>query len=431
MRAGYKQTAVGVIPEDWEVQAMGSIGDALIGLTYSPSDVQEFGTLVLRSSNIQNGRLTFDDNVFVEMDIPDRAITRKNDILICVRNGSRHLIGKCALIDEKTAGSAFGAFMSIFRSVQNEFVLHQLKSKVIQQQINKVLGATINQITSRELCRFQIPLPSTKTEQEAIAGTLSDADGLIESLEQLITKKRYLKQGAMQQLLTGKKRLVGFETNLEYKQTEIGTIPGDWDIVSFDRAFLFLATSTYSRAQASGGAVDYVHYGDIHTRWNSFLDFNNATLPRVTTAQASRFPMIRDGDLIIVDASEDHDGIGKLIEVRNLGDRKAIAGLHTFLLRNRDNTVAVGYRGYIWSNRLVKSQFDRLATGMKVYGVSRANLKLVKIPLPPTLTEQTAIAAVLSDMDAEIQALEIKLGKARQIRQGMMQKLLTGQIRFI
>ena len=123
---------------------MGSIGEPLIGLTYSPSDVARHGTLVLRSSNVQGGRLAFEDNVFVQMDVPDRAIAKAGDVLICVRNGSRRLIGKCAMIDKQTAGSAFGAFMSVFRSKHRRFVYLQFKSAMIQRQIGKmVLGATI------------------------------------------------------------------------------------------------------------------------------------------------------------------------------------------------------------------------------------------------------------------------------------------------
>jgi len=100
VKPGYKQTEVGVIPEEWDVQPLGELGEALIGLTYKPSDVREHGTLVLRSSNIQNDALAFDDNVFVDADIPDRIKVRPGDVLVCVRNGSRNLIGKTALLDE-------------------------------------------------------------------------------------------------------------------------------------------------------------------------------------------------------------------------------------------------------------------------------------------------------------------------------------------
>ena len=200
---GYNQTDIGLIPEDWEVKSMGLIGDTIIGLTYSPNNVSKYGTLVLRSSNIQNNQLAFKDNVFVDMELPNRVIVNENDILICVRNGSKRLIGKSTLIDKKTKGSAFGAFMSIYRSKSNLFIVNVFQSHIIQKQINEVLGATINQITNKDLASFQIPLPPPK-EQESIAQVLSDTDALITVLEKRIAKKRLIKQGAMQTLLTPK-----------------------------------------------------------------------------------------------------------------------------------------------------------------------------------------------------------------------------------
>ena len=180
VKAGYKQTELGVIPEDWEVTAMGEVGESLIGLTYSPSNVSEYGTLVLRSSNVQNGALAFDDNVYVNMELPKRVIVEEGDILICVRNGSRQLIGKCTRINKKTAGSAFGAFMSVYRSKFADYIFYQFQSNIIQWQINEVMGATINQITNKDLAVFKVVLPPTKAEQTAIATALSDSDALIQ-----------------------------------------------------------------------------------------------------------------------------------------------------------------------------------------------------------------------------------------------------------
>ena len=204
----YKQTDIGLIPEDWSIVNLPQIGESLIGLTYSPSNVKSYGTLVLRSSNIQNGQLSFLDNVFVEMKLPDKVIVKQGDILICVRNGSKRLIGKCALIDKKTEGSAFGAFMSIFRTDISDYVFFQFQSNVIQRQINESLGATINQITNKDLASFKIPLPPSRLEQITIARTLSDMDTEIEKLETQLSKYKMLKTGMMQELLTGKKRLV-------------------------------------------------------------------------------------------------------------------------------------------------------------------------------------------------------------------------------
>jgi type I restriction enzyme S subunit len=207
-RPRYKQTDVGVIPEDWEVQHLSDIGEALAGLTYSPEDVAEYGTLVLRSSNIQEGGLSFTDNVFVDMDLPARVITKEGDILICVRNGSRQLIGKCAIIDKEAAGSAFGAFMAVFRPKNSAFAFYQFQSDVIQRQIRERMGATINQITNRDMTEFLIPVPPAEAEQRAIASVLADMDAEIAALKKRCDKTREIKKGIMQQLLTGRIRLV-------------------------------------------------------------------------------------------------------------------------------------------------------------------------------------------------------------------------------
>ena len=203
----YKESELGQIPEDWEVVCLGDIGQALIGLTYSPNDTAEFGTLVLRSSNVQNGKLSFDNNVFVRMALPDRVIVKEGDILICVRNGSRQLIGKCALIDKKTEGSAFGAFMSVYRTKSYGFIFYQFQSNIIQNQINETMGATINQITNKDLNSFRIMQPLIAKEKNEIYETIKDLDKDINLDIKRLNKLISIKQGMMQELLTGKTRL--------------------------------------------------------------------------------------------------------------------------------------------------------------------------------------------------------------------------------
>jgi type I restriction enzyme S subunit len=132
----------------------------------------------------------------------------------------------------------------------------------------------------------------------------------------------------------------------------------------------------------------------------------------------------------MVDASEDYDGINKSVEVFAVGNRKLIAGLHTYLMRDEKSLLVNSFRGLILNSTFVKNQLIKLAVGMKVYGVSKTQLTEVLIPVPPK-EEQTRIATILSDMDAEIQALETKLEKYRKIKLGMMQNLLTGKIRLV
>jgi type I restriction enzyme S subunit len=156
---------------------------------------------------VQNSRITYDDNVYVNINVPQHLITQPGDILICVRNGSRALIGKCARIDEASAGLTFGAFMSVYRTRYSAFLFHVFQASAIQRQIHENIGATINQITNKDLKGFRVNLLAIN-EQAAIANVLSDMDAEIAALEQKRDKTRSLKQGMMQELLTGKTRLV-------------------------------------------------------------------------------------------------------------------------------------------------------------------------------------------------------------------------------
>jgi type I restriction enzyme, S subunit len=192
----------------WELRSLDAIGECVAGLTYAPPDVSSSGLLVLRASNVFDGRLRLDDNVYVAMDVPDRVFVVPGDILICVRNGSRDLIGKCARIDERARGMVFGAFMTVFRTPNHEFVYHQFQAADIKRQINEHLGATINQITNKSLRSFTIPFPCDAAEAHAIAAVLSDMDTEIGALEEKLDKAHGIKQGMMQELLTGRIRLI-------------------------------------------------------------------------------------------------------------------------------------------------------------------------------------------------------------------------------
>lgn len=210
-----------------------------------------------------------------------------------------------------------------------------------------------------------------------------------------------------------------------YKSTELGWIPEEWEVKTYDEIFGFLATATYSRAELSDNQeVGYVHYGDIHTKYDFHLDVSNSNLPSITKEKVKSYSILQDGDLIMADASEDYDGVGKSVEIKNVGNRKIISGLHTFLLRDKQKRIADGFKGYLHSNPIIKKQFNNYATGMKVYGVSKNNLKKIFIPLPP-LPEQQAIARALSDMDGYIHALEQLIEKKKAIKQAAMQELLT------
>lgn len=184
---------------DWEEKKIGDVGVLISGLTYSPNNIHKSGTLVLRSSNIDNRQLVFSDNVYVNLKVGDFNPVMENDILICVRNGSKKLIGKNALINKATSGVAFGAFMAVYRSKYNSFLFHYFDSMLYKKEVHKNLGATINSINGSDLKKFKVPFPSTG-EQEKIATYLTALDKLLALTNLKIIKVREWKEGLIQQL---------------------------------------------------------------------------------------------------------------------------------------------------------------------------------------------------------------------------------------
>lgn len=170
------------VPTSWEWVKLGQIGETNIGLTYSPSNVSDIGIPVLRSSNIQNGALDFDDLVRVEMDVKESAMVREGDILICARNGSKALVGKSALITGLNEPMAFGAFMAIFRSSVNNYLLRFINSPLFRRMIDEVNTMTINQITQDNLRNTIFPLPPL-AEQRRIVAKIDELMARVDELE--------------------------------------------------------------------------------------------------------------------------------------------------------------------------------------------------------------------------------------------------------
>lgn len=194
----FKDRSGKVYPK-WEEKRLGDVGEVVSGLTYSPTDINGDGVLVLRSSNVQDRRLTFDDNVYVKVEAGDFNPVKENDILICVRNGSKNLIGKNALINKEVAGVAFGAFMTIYRSDFNLYLFHYFDTDSYKDEVHKNLGATINSINGSDLKKFKIPFPSI-AEQQKIANFLSAIDTKIENVTTQINQTQSFKKGLLQQM---------------------------------------------------------------------------------------------------------------------------------------------------------------------------------------------------------------------------------------
>jgi type I restriction enzyme, S subunit len=210
-KAKFKESGIewiGKVPHDWTLDKVKWLGKCIIGLTYSPEDVADEGTLVMRSSNVQGGKIVYDDNVYVKKDIPEELVLRKNDILICSRNGSRALIGKCALIDEKAQGHTFGAFMTVLRSASNRYLFYVLNSRLFSFYLGAFLTSTINQLTTENLNNMVVPIPKSVDEQEKISVFLDtrcgEIDRVMEANAEMIAKLKTYRSSLIWEAVTGK-----------------------------------------------------------------------------------------------------------------------------------------------------------------------------------------------------------------------------------
>ena len=243
--------------KEWELKKLGDIGEIVNGLTYNPDNIDDSGILVLRSSNVQNRIVTLKDNVFVKTEKFNPV--RENDILICVRNGSKNLIGKNAIIKKENEGLAFGAFMTVFRSPYNKFVFQWFDTKQYKEIVNKNLGATINSINGSDLKKFKIPFPSLD-EQKKISSLLSLVDDRIELSMKIISHLKTSIRSYRKKLFSQKirfkdenenyfpkwetkkiKDILKIGSGRDYKHLEAGTIPvyGTGGIITFVDSFLY------------------------------------------------------------------------------------------------------------------------------------------------------------------------------------------------
>ncbi len=392
----YKQTELGLIPEDWEVKKLGELGKIINGLTYSPENIKENGTLVLRSSNVQNDKIVYDDNVFVEENISFNP-TKKDDVLICVRNGSRGLIGKTALIDEQASNVAFGAFMAIYRSNSNNYIYNYFKSNYFFKEVHKNLGATINSINNNDLKKFKIPLPPLP-EQKKIADCLSTWDCAIEKQSQLINALTQRKKALMQQLLTGKKRLPGFE--------------GKWNLNSINDLFIFKNGKAHENVIDENGKYILINSKFISTDGEILKKTNSNLAP------------LEVNDLVFV--------------MSDVPNGKALA---KFFLIKEDNLYTLNQRIGLLKIKKGNPIFMYYLLNRNSYflmfdnGVGQTNLRkddILDCPLNiPSLSEQTAIAEILATADRELTLQKEKLAQLQTQKKGLMQVLLTGKKRLI
>ena len=218
-----------------------------------------------------------------------------------------------------------------------------------------------------------------------------------------------------------------------YKQTEVGVIPAEWDVKTFEKLFNFSGGYSASRDQLSSEGHCYLHYGDIHgatkTTVDVRADYQNIPKLNIPLTRVASKSLLEDGDIVFVDASEDDEGTSRHVVVVNKDKKPFISGLHTIVAKSKTDELVHEYRRYCFQTATIRQQFLFYAVGTKVSGISKTNIAKLKLPVP-TLPEQRAIATALSDVDGLLGGLDRLIAKKRDLKQAAMQQLLTGQTRL-
>ncbi len=419
LKPGYKQTELGSLPEDWEEVELGEFLDFKNGLNKA-KEYFGFGTPIINYMDVYNNAGLMANDILGRVTVTKQELeaygANRGDIFFTRTSETAEEVGMASVLLEDIPNTVFSGFVLRGRPINSKlsdsFKKYCFSSEIVRNQIVSKSTYTTRALTNgRSLSSVLIPLPTQTDEQDAIADTLGDIDDLIESLEQLIAKKRQIKQGAEQELLTGEKRLPGFY--------------GGWSKTALKK--FLIAPPNYGinapGVPRSHNLPTYLRITDIDANGRFVKEGRVA----VDHPLASEY-MLSDGDIVIARTGA---SVGKsYLFNRSDGDQIVFAG---FLIRLRvDRTKlhpnffeSFTHTSRYWSWILATS------TRSGQPGINSNELKDLPVLHPPTIEEQVSIANTLDDLKSELHSLETRLAKSRRIKQGMMQELLTGKIRLV
>jgi len=412
VKPGYKLTEVGVIPADWEVAELGKhaiFRTGPFGSALHQSDYISNGIPVINPMHIDNGTIEPSETMTVSEQTANALSDFKlksGEIVI----GRRGDMGRCAVIREGQAGWLCGTGSMIVRPADaNADYLQRILSsrRVITAIENASVGTTMVNLNQGTLSSLKIEFPPLP-EQSAIATALSDMDALLGGLDRLIAKKRAIKQAAMQQLLTAQTRLPGFS--------------GEWEVRRLDELAAIRSGGTPSTGidRFWDGEIPWCTPTDItQLNGNKYLTRTNRTITQEGLANSSAELVPANSVVMTSRATIGECAINTAPVTTNQGFKNFIPF----------DTTDTEFLYYLLQTQ--KQGFIRLCGGSTFLEIGKTQLAAYEVQLPSTKEEQTAIATVLSDMDAEITALETRRNKTRALKQAMMQELLTGRTRLV
>lgn len=403
-----KQTEIGMISDDWEVKEIKDFADVTTG-DKNTQDAEE------------NGKYPF----FVRSSIVEKINKFSYDVEGVITAGDGVGTGKVFHYAKGKFGLHQRAYLIYnFKNTDPKYFYYNFSKNFYERVHSMTAKSSVDSVRREMITKMQIPIPPTLPEQQRIAKALSDVDALITTTEKLIQKKKNIKQGTMQELLTGKKRLTGFAKSTNYKQSELGPIPEDWEVKSLgDIAFVTKLAGFEFTAH-----VNYSEIGKIIALRGLNVKKGYLVLDDVKFIDNSNFSKLDRSKLYINDLLFTYVGTVGNVALVNKNDTYYLAP-NVALIRGNKYVYSYFLMYLMLSQHFFDNQIQALMSTTSQAALSMTNIRLFKIPLP-SIEEQTAIANVLFCMDKEIETLNTKLEKYRNIKTAMMQQLLTGKIRL-
>jgi type I restriction enzyme, S subunit len=418
VRSGYKHTEVGVIPENWDVSTVGREFEIKLGKMLDAERNVGVPKPYLGNKAVQWDRIDLSDLPTVPMSPSDieRFRLRKGDLLVC--EGGE--VGRAALWNAPIEECYYQKALHRLRPTRGfdsrlmVSLLHQWSDRGLLA--NYVTQTSIAHLPREKFVEVPMPVPPPH-EQRAIATVLSDVDALLDTLVRLIAKKRDLKQAAMQQLLTGQTRLPGFHR--EWKEMQVQDVIAN---------FFCGPSPTCEERNIQDESEWGVLKTTAATKENGWDWTKHKCLPRMFWNKTHL--ELKKGDVIVTKAGPRHR-VGVTAWVNYVPPRIIVSGKMIGLRPRLDEVVPMMLAAAISASE-TQTYLDQRTTGMAESQVNFENSALLEAPIRlPRIDEQTAIAAVLTDVDWELEALEQRLAKTRDIKRAMMQELLTGKIRLV
>jgi type I restriction enzyme S subunit len=419
---------------DWEEKKFGDVLEFINTNSYSRSQLNDssgsiknvhYGDIHTKFNSlfkIKEEQAPYLNSNIETSKIPEEQFCKEGDLVIVDASEDYSDIGKSIeIIDLQDEDLVSGLHTFLARDIA-EFALgfksFLMKSSSVRKQIMRIAqGISVLGISKKQLSKILLFIPSLP-EQRKIADFLSSVDSRI----QMLTEKKELleqyKKGMMQKL---------FSQEIRFKDDNGNDYP-DWEEKKLGEVLQFVNSNSYSRDQLNyeEGSVRNVHYGDIHTKYNSLLKVKEAEIPyinpNIDTTKMSNEQFVKEGDLIIADASENYEDVGKCVEIIDLQDYKLVAGLHTFIARDI-SIFALGFKSLLMQSQNVRKQIMRIAQGISVLGISKKNLSKILLNIPP-LPEQQKIADFLSAIDTKIELVNTLIEQSKEYKKGLLQKLL-------